>query len=145
MSKQLTVDDFQQSLNGHVATKGDEIQDKYGPHIGWNELLNVLEDRSVVRYPCEITFDAAALQEGEVAHPLAKGEKPEEGFTICVHPFFATQLSSVPHLVLYQLVLVNYGDFASTDDAETFASHALGLSKEDYYKALCGLADQIES
>jgi hypothetical protein len=45
--------------------------------------------------------------------------------------------------VLYQLVLVNYGEFASADDAETFGAHALGLAKDDYYQALCRLADEI--
>lgn len=143
MSKQLTVDDFQQSLNVHVAAKGDEIREKYGPHIGWNELLKVLEDRSLVRYPCEIIFDAAPLQEDEFAHPVANGEQPEEGFKIYVHPFFATQLPRVPYLVLYQLVVVNYGEFASADDAEIFGASALGISKEEYYAALCEMADQL--
>ncbi|MGZ8899106.1 MAG: hypothetical protein ACXW3Z_03340 [Limisphaerales bacterium] len=145
MSKQLTVDDFQQSLNGHIASKGDEVQGKYGPQIGWNELLRILEDRSVVRYPCKIVFDAAPLQQGECAHPVSNGELPEEGFTIYVHPFFALQLSRVPYLVLYQLVLVNYGDFASADDGETFGSRSLGLAKEDYYQTLCELTDQIDA
>ena len=144
MSKLLTADDFKQSLNGHVGAKGDEIQDRYGPRIGWNELLRILEDRSVVRYPCKIVFDSAPLQEGEFAHPVCNGEQPEDGFNICVHPFFAIQLSMVPYLVLYQLVLINYGDFASADDAETFGSRALGLSKDAYYEALCDLTDQID-
>ena len=143
MSNQPTVDDFKESLNGHVAAKGTEIREKFGPHIGWNELLRVLEDRSLVRYPCAIVFDATPLQEGEFAHPVANGERPEEGFNICVHPFFATQLSRVPYLILYQLVLVNYGDFASSDDAEIFGANALGISKEDYYNALCDMADEI--
>jgi len=145
MSKQLTVDDFQQSLNGHVAAKGDEVQDKYGPQIGWSELLKVLEDRSVVRYPCKIVFDTTPLQQGEFAHPVSNGERPEDGFTIYVHPFYSIQLSRVPYLVLYQLVLVNYGEFASPDDAETFGSHALGMAKDDYYQALCDLIDQIDA
>jgi hypothetical protein len=88
-------------------------------------------------------FDAAPLNEDEVAHAAAKGERPEEGFTIYVHPYFAIQLSRVPYLVLYQLVLVNYGEFASADDAEIFGSHALGLSTDEYYETLCALADEI--
>jgi len=143
MSPQLTVEDFKEPLNAHVAVKGAEIHQKYGPRIGWNELLRILEDRSAVRYPCEIVFDAAPLQAGEFAHPVPNGLRPEEGFKICVHPFFATQLARVPFLVLYQLVLVNYGDFASSDDAETFGSQALGLPKDNYYDALCEMADQI--
>jgi hypothetical protein len=40
-------------------------------------------------------------------------------------------------------VLVNYGEFASAEDAETFGAAALGLARDDYYQALCGLADQV--
>jgi hypothetical protein len=85
------------------------------------------------------------LNPGEFAHPICNGDRPEDGFTIYVHPFFSLQLTHVPYLVLYQLVLVNYGEFASAEDAETFGSHALGISKEDYYKTLCDLADQLDA
>lgn len=140
--KQLTVDDARQSLRAHVANKGDGLREKYG-RIGWHELLRILEDREFVRYPCEIRFDGDPLLAGEFAHPLPKGERPEEGFTLFVHPFFATQLTVVPLLALYQLVLVNYGEFASSQDAETFGAHALGLSVEEYYRMVCELADQV--
>ena len=96
------------------------------------------------RYPCEIVFDAAPLQAGEFAHPVAKSGQPEDGFSMYVHPLFMTQLEQVPLLVLYQLVLVNYGAFAGPDDAETFGAAALGLSKDEYYETLCGLADQMQ-
>ena len=143
MSKQLSAEDGRQSLNAHAAAKGLEIREKYGPHIGWTELQRILQDRSCVRYPCEIVFDAAGLQPGEFAHPIAKGEQPEAGFTIFVHPLLLLQLERVPPLVLYQLVLVNYGDFVSADDAETFGANALGRSKDDYYRGLCEMADEI--
>ncbi|PYJ07011.1 MAG: hypothetical protein DME25_04900 [Verrucomicrobia bacterium] len=143
MAQQLTAEDFRQSLNGHVAAKGEEIYLKYGPQIGWNELLQLLADRSAVRYPCEVVFDPGPLLEGEFACALPKGSHPEDGFKIHVHPFFATDPPRVAYLVLYQLVLVNYGEFASADDAETFGSAALGLSKDEYYQALCAMADQI--
>jgi hypothetical protein len=143
MAIQLTTEDARQSMQAHVAFKGAEIHEKYGPHLGWNELLRLLEDRKCVRYPCDIVFDSAPLSDDEVAHAAAKGEKPEEGFTIFVHPYFSTQLGRVPFLVLYQLVLVNYGEFASADDAEIFGSHALGISTDEYYETLCALADEI--
>jgi hypothetical protein len=143
MATPPSIERARQSLNAHVAAKGAEIRERYGPQIGWQELLRILEDRSCVRYPCEMKFDAASLLPGEFAHPVAKGEKPEEGYTLCVHPFFANRLPVVPHLALYQLVLVNYGDFASPQDAETFGSEALGLSRDDYYHTLCELADEL--
>ena len=143
MAAQLTADDAKQSLNAHVAAKGAEIFEKYGPTIGWKQLLQLLEDRACVRYPCQVVFDAAPLAPGEFAHPVPKSENPEDGFSMCVHPCFMTQLRYVPYLVLYQLVLVNYGQFASADDAESFGASALGLAKDEYYQVLCELADLL--
>jgi hypothetical protein len=139
-----SADDARQALNAAAAAVGAAIYEKYGPQIGWPQLLQILKDRTCVRYPCEIVFDAAPLQEGEFAHPVAKGERPEEGFSMYVHPFFMAQLDQVPPLVLYQLILVNYGAFAAPEDAETFGAAALGLARDQYYQALCGLADKLE-
>lgn len=144
MPVQLTTDDFKQSLSSHVAGKGEELRAKYGAAIGWRELGSILEDRAFCRYPCEIRFDSSELQPGEAAHAVARGQSPEEGFTMYVHPALMLRLDRVPHLVLYQLVAVNYGEFASADDAETFGAAALGLNKDDYYTTLCQLSDQLE-
>ncbi len=143
MATKLTTDDARQSLTAHVAAKGAELREKYGPVIGWDELQRILADRTLVRYPCEIVFDAAPLEPREAAHPVPKGDRPEDGFALHVHPFFRDRLSEVARLALYQLVLVNYGEFASADDAETFGASALGLSKDDYYHQLCELTDQV--
>ncbi len=143
MATQLTAGDAKQSLNSHAAVKGVEVFEKYGPRIGWDQLLRILEDRTVCRYPCEVVFDAENLEAGEFAFPVAKGEKPEDGFTVCVHPHFEAEPDRVPFLVLYQLVRVNYGDFASPEDAETFGAYAFGLSKDEYYRTLCEMADEI--
>jgi len=96
-----------------------------------------------VRYPCRISFTAEGLLDGEFAYPHPLGDAPEDGYEIRVHPLFMMELPMVPHLVLYQLVAVNYGDFASIDDAETFGAAALGMEREDYYRTICGLADQL--
>ena len=143
MATQLTADDARQSLNAHVAAKGAEIFEKYGPHIGWKELQHILKDENCIRYSCEIVFDSAGLQPGELAHPTPKGDQPGDGFTMFVHPLFMTQLPAVPAIVLYQLVLVNYGEFASSEDAEAFGAAALGLPVEEYYQALCQMADAL--
>ncbi len=143
MATQLTADDFKQSLTQHVASKGEEIREKYGPEVGWKELQQMLSDRAAVRYPSEIVFDSAPLLEGEFAHAMPNSEDPNDGFKIYVHPYFSLQLDRVPHLVLYQLVRVNYGEFASPEDAEVFGSSALGLGKDDYYEMLCEMVDEL--
>jgi hypothetical protein len=143
MAIQLTAHDAKQSLNAHVAAKGAEVLAKYGPVIGWSQLQAILQDRACVRYPCRLVFDGSRLNPGEFAYPEPAGESPEDGFTLYVHPLYLTQLAMVPYLALYQLVAVNYGVFASADDAETFAAHALGLPREEYYQTLCSLADLL--
>jgi hypothetical protein len=143
MPIQLTADDARQSLTGHVEAKGIEIFLKYGPQLGWTDLPRLLADRVYVRYPCEIVFDAAPLLPGEFAQPVPKTERPEDGFTMYVHPLYMTQLDQVPALVLYQLVALNYGGFASADDAEMFGAAALGLTRDEYYDRICELAGQL--
>jgi hypothetical protein len=143
MPIQLTAEDAKQSLAAHVAAKGAEIYQMYGPTIGWKELLRILEDRTCIRYPCEILFDPGPLQSGECALAVPKGERPEDGFCLHVHPFCMSQLHFVPHLAFYQLVLVNYGEFASSDDAEIFGAASLGISQEEYYDVLCSLHDAV--
>jgi hypothetical protein len=143
MARQLKADDMHRSLSADLALKAAEIRQKYGPKIGWDELQRLLEDRECAPFPCEIRFDAGPLLPGEFGHPVPKGSSREQGFILYLHPLYETQLARVPYLVLHQLVLVNYGDSATADDAETFGSLALGLSKEDYYRALCDLSGQI--
>lgn len=143
MASQLTIDDARQTLAAHAADKGREIFERYGPVIGWKQLLEILEDRRCVRYPCDIAFDAAPLQPGECAYPVPKGDLPEAGFTLHVHPLLLSRLHDVPLPVFYQLVLVNYGAFASAEDAELFGAAALGLPREEYYQRLCELSDSM--
>ena len=143
MARRLPSEDRGQATVAQLAARGDEVRAKYGPRLGWDELQHLLADRALVRYPCEVRFDAEPLLPGEAAHAVAKGAQPEEGFSIYVHPRYASQLAVVPYLVLYQLILVNYGGRLSPEQAEAFGSHALGLSQEQYFAALCELAGQI--
>jgi hypothetical protein len=143
MSQTLTVQQGQQSLHAHATAKGEEVRAKYGPNLGWAELQRILLDRACVRYPTEIVFDEGGLMPGELAFPAPKGKSPEEGYTMFVHPGLVTQPLQAIYAILYQLVVINYGPFATTHDAEAFGAMALGLPKESYYQALCQIADGL--
>ncbi len=144
MARQLTEQDARESMREHAAAKGQAVRAAYGPLLGWDRLLELLEDRAFVRYPCQIVFDAAPLQSGEVAWPRPSGDSPEDGFTIFVHPGLEDRPNLVPAVVLYQLVVVNYGAFVAEEDAEAFGAAALGMSVDDYYQMLCVLADEVQ-
>ncbi|MGH7970665.1 MAG: hypothetical protein ACREIC_18215 [Limisphaerales bacterium] len=135
--------DKRRALSAQVASEGSELFAKYGPTVGWDTLRILLDDRAFVRFPCDIRFDAEPLLPGEFAHAALKGREPRDGYTVFVHPIYERQLQSVPYMVLHQLVLVNHGKEASADDAETFGSRALGLSKSQYYQVLCELSEQL--
>ena len=143
MARYCKAAEIRESLSAEITAKATAIRQKYGPEIGWSQLQRLLDDRECAPFPCEIRFDADPLLPGEFAHPVPKGTSREQGYIIYVHPFFAAELGRVPYLVLHQLVLINYGDSATADDAEVFGSLALGLSKEDYFQALCELSGQI--
>jgi hypothetical protein len=141
--RQPTPEDARESLSDHVAARGAQIRAKYGPDIGWAKLQAILADRDFVRYPCELAFDVGPLLAGECAFPAPLGDRPEDGFRLCVHPYFSVDPGRVPLLALYQLVAVNYGAFASPQDAEIFGSAALGMPREEYYATLCAMTDEI--
>jgi hypothetical protein len=143
MARELKTEQVSPILRDEVSAQAAAIHVKYGPQVGWDQLQRLLDDRTLVPYPCEIRFDVGPLLPGEFAHPLPRGHKPDEGYIIYIHPFFSTRLAQVPLLVLHQLALINYGASATFDDAETFGSVALGLTKEEYYQALCELSAQI--
>ena len=139
MARHLQGDDVHQLLTADLEAKAAAIRRRYGPEIGWEQLQQLLQDPEVTLLPCEIRFDAAPLLPGEFGHTIATGQ----GFIIYLHPQFAADKSRLPYLVLHQLVLANYGDVATAEDAENFGALALGLSREAYYRALCEMSGQI--
>lgn len=143
MARQLNPTAERTLVASRLAEKAKEIRLKYGPRIGWDELLRILADRSCVPYPCEVKFDPEPLLPGEFAHPAPKGSQREDGYIIYVHPVYADQVPMLPFLVLHQLVLANFGPGASVEDAERFGAQVLGLSQEEYYHTLCELAGQV--
>lgn len=145
MATQLTAEDARQSLTAHVEAKGIDVFVKYGAQFDAATLQRLLADRTVVRYSCELAFDAGKLIAGELAHPELKGDGPEQGFVMYVQPALASQWDRVAAAVLYQLVVVNYGEFASLDEAETFGAAALGLTRDEYYAMLCEIADGVSA
>lgn len=139
----LTAEQARQSLTAHVEARGVELYCRYGPLSTALELSALLQDRRHVRYPCELVFSAKPLRDGEMAFPQPCGDSPEQGFVIYVHPQLQTSGEDLAKAVMYQLVAVNYGPFASAHDAETFGAAAFGMTRDEYYAVLCRIADAL--
>ncbi len=93
-------------------------------------------------------FASAGLMEEEEAAQEEDDEfdgydEAADEYVIVVHEQFKERFDVLPALVLYHLVTVNYGDMATSDDAEVFGSTVLGMERDEYYSLLCDLADQL--
>ncbi len=139
----LTEEDGRKALLDHVIDRALLARDRHGAVIDESAIRAMLEDREVVRYPVTIVFDAAALEPGEFAWAEQAGERPSDGFRLHVHPRYAGRADALPLLVAYHLVRVNYGEIATREEAEVFGATLLGMEVNDYYAAICRLADEL--
>ena len=80
---------------------------------------------------------------GEFAFAEAQGDHPDAGYVIKVNPVLKKWPEWLVYAVLYHLVTINYGKFATAQDAEAFGAAALGITAEQYYHRLCALQDAI--
>lgn len=145
MNHRPTAEEAQQSLRDHVVTKAIDARQKRGGAIDRAEMMQLLEDRAVVRYPLGVRFDAEPLQPGEFACLEALGEHPSDGYCLFIHPMFENVDELIPLLIAYYIPSVNYGDVASHVEAELFGASLFGIDVEEYYKILCSVADTVST
>ena len=145
-----TEEDGKQSLVEHAAAKAWEAREVYAAGqpqgLSLDALETLLEDRRFVRHPVRLVFDATALQSGEFAIALPDdGDDPAGGYILTVHPSFEGDAATLPMLVAYHLVCVNYGEIAGSEAAEAFGAALMGMKVDDYYLELCKIADSLSS
>jgi hypothetical protein len=139
----LTEHDGRLALRDHALTKADEARLRHGFYVDADVMLRMLDDRALVRYPVGVRFDEAPLEPGEFAWPMPLGDHPAAGYCLFIHPWFESQPLAWPLLMAYHIPSINYGDIVSHEDAEAFGAALLGLTPEEYYRALCELVDSI--
>ncbi|MCM8857626.1 MAG: hypothetical protein LC541_18310 [Candidatus Thiodiazotropha sp.] len=133
------------AVSKHAIEKAKEIRSRYGPDIDYPTLLQLFEDRRCIRHPVEIRFVSDGIEPGLFGKTELVSDNPDDGYVISLHQQFESQPEVLPALILYQSVLVNYGDLATADDAELFASTVLDLDREIYYTQIVTLTDALWS
>lgn len=131
-----------QALLAHAAGVGAAIRERYGS-LDYTALERLLRDPDAVRFPVSIAYDAGPLEGEELAYPLAADDDPTNGFTMYVHPHYRNNPVETVAVVLYALVVVNYGEAASGEVGEIFGAAALGMERQEYYEHICRLADSL--
>jgi hypothetical protein len=143
-ARRITPEDGQRALRGHVVERALLARRRHGCPRDEATFLRVLADREVVRYPTAIAFDAAGLEPGEFGHAEPFGAGPAEGFRLLIHPRFRDRAGVLPLLAAYHIPSINYGEIATCEEAELFGATLLGLEVDDYYRALCELAGELD-
>ncbi|MCC6909359.1 MAG: hypothetical protein IT430_15575 [Phycisphaerales bacterium] len=143
VERRLTEADSRIALRDHIVQVAMQARLRYGLYIDAAAILHMLDDRQVTRYPCGVRYDAAALLPGEFAHAQPLGDRPADGYCLFVHPALEKQADLLPLVIAYHLVTINYGDIATSDEAEIFGATLLGLEVEEYYEALCEISDHL--
>ena len=131
------------AVSRHAIEKADDIRERYGPVIDYPVVLQILEDRKCVRYPVELRFVSDGIEPGLFAKTEPVSENLDDGYIMSLHQDFQDRPDILPPLIFYQLVLVNYDDLATADDAELFGSGVLGMDRDDYYKQIVNLTDEL--
>jgi len=154
--EEATQQELRESMNLHLRQKAQEIIDKYGS-MSFDVLHKVMQDRKFVRYPINIIYDSTRIEDGlfvksemklsDQEHQPDEDDdyiKPiERSYDFFVHECFAGQPDKLLPLILYHLPAVNYGDIATYEDSEVFASALMQMAQDDYYQLVCDLADSI--
>ncbi len=143
---QVNAEDGMSSLQDHIRSKAFEARQKYASPTGeipYRTFLNMLDDRTVVRNSVHVVYDSDSLEPGEFAWMCQAGESPSDGFVCYVHPIYRENKEEVVALIAYHLVVVNYGEIATAEEAELFGATLLGMDVETYYNQICALADRL--
>lgn len=148
MRHKPTEQEGRESLIAHAVEKALEARAIYGgpfPGLTMEALEVLLCDRKFVRHPVRLEFNATALSSGEFAHPEPiSQDDPSAGFVMHIHPAFEDRDDVIPLMVAYQLVIINYGDIAGHEAAESFGAALCGMDIDPYYQTLCQLADSVK-
>lgn len=143
MNQKLTVEDGKKALVEHATTKALDIVEKYGVLNSLEQLNALLKDSSFIRFPTEIQFIDAVVDGETFGFVDKKSENPSDGYVIYLHKNVKNDEILMVATTMYLLVSVNYGDFASFEEAEVFGSVSMGMDKEEYYQMLCSAVDKI--
>lgn len=138
-----TVEEAENSLNEHVKNKALEARKNYLDELDKGIFENYLKDSNCVRFPVQIVYSIEGLQSGEFAYPQQNSEKASDGYTLFVHPKFEHRKDLLPLIVAYHMVVVNYGDIVTNEQAELYGATLLNMPADVYYQKLCEIADSL--
>ena len=143
MSEDELVAEGQNALAHHMMEKARLARERYGP-LSMQNIYSVLKDPDLLRHPVRLVFEYGEISFHQFAQPAPDPRDPSNGFCIYLRPCLKEMTKEVPFAVAYMIPVINYGEEMVTDElCLQFGASLLDMSEEDYYTALCTLAEEV--
>ena len=129
------------ALNHHAAEAAQRARAALGGKLDAANLDAFLSDRTFLRVPTELRFDGLGLAPHQFATPAFISENGERQCILHIRPHYENLPDTHAYIVAYMAAAINYGAAASAELCETYGATLLGVGVEDFYAAVCRIAD----
>lgn len=131
------------SLKQHLIAQASVAHARFNPLTGSNLDL-FLADRKSVRYPVRLAFEIGEMALHQFAQPGQDFRDPTGiGQVIYVRPSLREDPARLALAVSFVIPQVNFGAVATDEHCIAYGATLLGMLEDEYYKALCELADSV--
>lgn len=133
----------QDSLREHLLAQAVVAHQKHGP-LTYEKLDALLHDPDCLRYPVRLVYEFGEMAMHQFAQPDVDWRNTEQGGKVLyVRPILRDRPDLVVQAVAYMIPLVNYGDIITDNHCVAYGATLLGMMEEEYYRAICQLADFV--
>ena len=130
------------ALTRHAEAAVARTKARLGGPLTASNLTAFLEDRACLRFETRLVFTNDGLEPHQFAQPFFEGGPGSYVCRLHVRPRFAGRTGVLHYLVAYMAAAIDYGDVADADLCEMVGAALVGLSREDYCRALNVLAKE---
>lgn len=137
----MDAEELEASLQSHALRAARRACAKLGGPLDETNLARFLQDTDCLRYRTELRFDDAGLDPHQFAEPAFEAVEGERRCILHVRSRFRVRVESHPYIVAYMAAAINYGPAASGPLCELHGAALMNLSIQDFYDAVCAMAD----
>jgi len=131
----------QQSLREHLLAQGVVAHEKHSP-LSADKLYALLHDPDCLRYPVRLVYEFGEMAMHQFAQPdVDWRNREQDGRLLYLRPILNDRPDLVVLAVAYMIPLINYGDIITDEHCVAYGATLLGMMENEFYQAICGLAD----
>jgi hypothetical protein len=133
----------QDSLREHLLAQAVVAHQKHGP-LTFDKLDALLHDPECLRHPVRLVYEFGEMAMHQFAQPDMDWRNTEQdGRVLYVRPILRDRPDLVLLAVAYMIPQINYGDIITDEHCVAFGATLLGMMEDEFYQAICALADSV--